>query len=113
MIDRGGAESGETERRQTEGSATATAARARSGRRFYWPHATDAEWNDWKWQFRNRVTTLDELKRLIPIPEGEHDVRRAVLKDFRMGIPPYYLALIDADDPDDPILRQSVPLAEE
>jgi L-lysine 2,3-aminomutase len=22
-----------------------------------------AEWNDWKWQFRNRITTVEELRR--------------------------------------------------
>jgi hypothetical protein len=32
-------------------------------------------------------------------PDGEWELPREVLRDFRMGIPPYYLALIDADDP--------------
>ena len=95
------------------GGVAATRARARLGRAHYFPEATDAEWNDWKWQFRHRITDLEQLVKLIPIPEGERALRREVLRDFRMGIPPYYLALIDADDPDDPILRQAVPLTEE
>jgi lysine 2,3-aminomutase len=97
---------------ETSSSPRGASAR-RIGRAYYYPEATDAEWNDWRWQFRNRVTTLDELLHFLPIPAAERGLRREVLRDFRMGIPPYYVALIDADDPDDPILRQSVPLTEE
>src|SRR6187397_1233170 len=85
----------------------------RTGRAHYFPDATDAQWSDWRWQYRNRVTTIEELERLLPFPASERDARREVLRDFRMGITPYYLSLIDADDPRDPILRQVVPLPEE
>ncbi len=84
-----------------------------SGRERYFPQASDAQWNDWRWQFKNRITTLDELTKLIPIPAAENAVRQEVLRDFRMGITPYYLSLVDADDPDDPILRQVAPIVEE
>jgi lysine 2,3-aminomutase len=40
-------------------------------------------------------------------------MRREVLRDFRMGITPYYLALVDPEDADDPILRQIAPIVEE
>ena len=86
---------------------------ARTGRAFFFPHATDEQWDDWKWQFRNRVSTLEELAKLLPIPAAEWAMRREVLRDFRMGITPYYLALVDADDKDDPILRQVAPIVEE
>ena len=89
------------------------AARARRGRERYFPAASDAQWNDWRWQFRERVTTLEELARHLPIPRAEWAARQQVLQDFSMGITPYYLSLIDADDPHDPILRQVVPLEEE
>ncbi len=85
----------------------------RTGRAFFYPGVTDAEWNDWKWQFKNRVTTLDELAAKLPIPPHELGLRKEVLSDFRMGITPYYLSLIDADDEADPILRQVVPLSDE
>ena len=67
----------------------------RTGRAFFYPGVTDAEWNDWKWQFKNRVTTLDELVAKLPIPPHELGLRKEVLSDFRMGITPYYLSLID------------------
>lgn len=94
-------------------STSTTEVQSRRGRAYYFPDATDEQWNDWRWQFRNRITTIDELLRYLPIPEVERAARREVLRDFRMGIPPYYLSLIDADDPNDPILRQCVPLQDE
>ena len=83
------------------------------GRHYYFPDATDAQWNDWRWQFRHRITTLEELSHFITVPTDEWDLRREILRDFRMGITPYYLSLIDPHDPDDPILRQVVPLRDE
>jgi lysine 2,3-aminomutase len=87
--------------------------RGESGRAFYFPQATDAEWNDWRWQFRNRVTSVDELARLLPFPEDQWFIKREILRDFRMGITPYYLSLIDPRDPNDPILKQVVPVTDE
>ena len=88
-------------------------ARAAAGRRLYYPDVPDSQWFDWKWQFRNRITTLEELHEKIPFPEEEWAIRREVLRDFRMGITPYYLTLMEKDDPEDPLLRQVVPLVEE
>jgi lysine 2,3-aminomutase len=85
----------------------------RSGRAHYFPGVPDADWNDWRWQFKHRITTLEQLARHVSIPESERAMRQAVLADFRMGITPYYLSLIDAGDEEDPILRQVVPLADE
>src|SRR5215471_6072848 len=87
--------------------------RANRGRARFFPDATDAEWNDWKWQFKHRITRLEELAALLPFPEKEWEMRREVLRDFRMGITPYYLSLVDPDDPADPILRQVAPIVEE
>jgi len=81
-----------------------------TGRQRFFPDATDAQWNDWRWQFRNRVTTVDELLKLVPKLAPQAAMQREILRDFRMGIPPYYMALIDPDDLDDPILKHSVPL---
>ena len=30
----------------------------------YFPHATTESWNDWKWQLRNAITGIDDLKKL-------------------------------------------------
>ena len=72
-----------------------------------------SDWNDWKWQVRNRIETLDELKKYIPLtPEEEEGVKKC-LGRLRMAITPYYLSLIDIDNPHDPVRRQAIPTADE
>jgi len=29
----------------------------------YWPEASQELWNDWKWQLKNRVTSLAQLEK--------------------------------------------------
>ena len=78
-----------------------------------WKNVTEKEWNDWKWQFRNRVTTVDQLKEIINLtPEEEAGVQKS-LKVLRMAITPYWATLMDPDDPHDPIRMQAVPTIKE
>ncbi len=77
------------------------------------PNVTDAEWNDWKWQVRNRIETLEQLKKYVSLtPEEEEGVAKS-LKTLRMAITPYYLSLINPDDPNDPVRKQAIPTAAE
>ena len=77
------------------------------------PNVTDAEWNDWKWQVRNRIETLEQLKKYVKLtPEEEEGVAKS-LKTLRMAITPYYLSLINPDDPNDPVRKQAIPTAAE
>lgn len=71
------------------------------------------QWNDWTWQAKNRITTLQDLKKYIALtPEEEQGIEKC-LATFRMAVTPYYLSLIDLNDPEDPIRKQAVPSAEE
>ncbi len=84
-----------------------------SRRNEMFPNVTDAEWNDWRWQVRNRVETLDELKRYIDLtPEEEEGVKKS-LETLRMAITPYYLSLIDPSNPNCPIRKQAIPTGSE
>lgn len=73
----------------------------------------DSDWNDWKWQVRNRIETLDELKKYIPLTAEEEEGVKKCLGRLRMAITPYYLSLIDINDPHDPVRRQAIPTADE
>ncbi len=73
------------------------------------PHATDEQWNDWKWQVKNRVETLEELKQHIDLTQSEEDGIKESLKTLRMAITPYYLSLIDINNPNCPVRKQSIP----
>ena len=77
------------------------------------PNVSDQDWNDWHWQVRNRIETLDELKKYVQLTEEEQEGVRSVLSTLRMAITPYYLSLINPDDPHDPIRKQCIPTAAE
>jgi lysine 2,3-aminomutase len=74
---------------------------------------TDDFWSDWKWQFRNRITTVEELANFIPLSETELARLKVVTLRYPLSITPYYLSLINPCDPDDPIGKQAVPSFEE
>ncbi|MBR5783906.1 MAG: lysine 2,3-aminomutase [Bacteroidales bacterium] len=73
------------------------------------PNVTDEQWNDWKWQVKNRIETLEELNKYIKLTEEEQEGVRKSLQTLRMAITPYYLSLIDPNDPNDPVRRQAIP----
>lgn len=73
----------------------------------------DESWNDWKWQLKNRIENVDELKKYLPLAPEEEEGARKCIEILRMAITPYYLSLIDPNDPDDPIRKQAVPTANE
>lgn len=72
-------------------------------------NVTDEQWNDWRWQVRNRVESLEELEKYINLTEEEKEGIKESLQTIRMGITPYYLSLIDENDPNCPIRKQAVP----
>ncbi|KGN93898.1 lysine 2,3-aminomutase [Porphyromonas crevioricanis] len=84
-----------------------------SRKQYYFPHVSEEDWNDWHWQVRNRIETLDELKKYVCLTPEEEDGVRESLKTLRMAITPYYLSLIDPEDPHDPVRKQAIPTAQE
>jgi len=75
-------------------------------------NVSDADWNDWKWQMRNRIRSVDELRQYLPVLEGKGRLEQ-VVKNYALAITPYYLSLIRDGDPRDPVFQMSVPAAEE
>ena len=70
-------------------------------------------WNDWRWHLRNKIESVEDLKKLTNIkPEDEEGITKC-LKEFRMAITPYYMSLIDLDNPNDPVWKQAVPSVNE
>ena len=82
-------------------------------RKELFPQVTDEQWNDWKWQVKNRIETYEQLSRYFTFAPDEAEGIKKALAKFRMAITPYYLSLIDPDDPYDPIRRQAIPAGEE
>ena len=84
-----------------------------SRRKELFPNVTDEQWNDWKWQVKNRIETLEDLKKYVSLtPEEEEGVKKT-LQTLRMAITPYYISLIDPNNPDCPVRKQAVPTGKE
>lgn len=86
----------------------------KSAGRGFWANATDAEWNDWRWQLKNRITSLAHLQKLLPTITPE-EYNGAVLANTKlaMAITPYFFNLIDPADENCPIRRQVIPREDE
>jgi lysine 2,3-aminomutase len=74
-----------------------------------WSDVTQEQWDDWKWQIRNRIDTIEDLKQVINLTDEEAEGIEAALKQLKMGITPYYALLMDPDDPNCPVRKQAVP----
>ena len=70
-------------------------------------------WNDWKWQIRHRIQSVNELSEIIELSETEKTDISKCLERFRMAITPYYVSLMQTGDVHDPIRMQAIPLIEE
>jgi len=76
--------------------------------------STSAEEHDWRWQAQHTVRDLASLERALRLTGAEREgTRRALSQGLPLAITPYYLSLIDPDDPHCPIRRQCVPVADE
>ncbi|MDO7789028.1 lysine 2,3-aminomutase [Desulforamulus aquiferis] len=71
------------------------------------------QWNDWRWQISNRITSVEQLSQFIDLSSREKEGINACLKKFRLAITPYYAALMHQSDRQCPIRRQAVPNAKE
>ena len=83
--------------------------------RGFWHDVPDALWDDWRWQLKNRVTTLEQLERLLPTltPEERAGALLAGRSKLAVAITPHFFNLIDPTDENCPIRRQVIPRIEE
>ena len=81
--------------------------------RRHFPDATAAEWNDWRWQLRNRIKSLDALERIVTLSEDERSAVKNHRGSLPVGITPYYAGLLSPDDPSEPLRRTHIPTGDE
>ena len=79
-------------------------------RKRYFPDATLADWSDWRWQVRNRVRDLPGLARIINLSQDEEIAIRRHTGSLPVGITPYYLTLLDRNNPAQGLRRTHVPV---
>ncbi|MGI5865036.1 MAG: lysine 2,3-aminomutase [Myxococcales bacterium] len=84
-----------------------------ASQRSIWKDTPDSDWNDWRWQLRNRITDLATLEKVVELTPEARDEFERTTAEFNMAITPYYASLMDPKDPHCPVRMQSVPVAAE
>jgi len=83
---------------------------AQAFKKRFFPDASLAEWNDWRWQLRARVKTLQDLARIIRLSEDEATAISSHKGSLPVGVTPYYAHLFDEFDPAQGLRRTHVPV---
>ena len=87
--------------------------RSRAFRRRFFPDAAATDWNDWRWQLRNRIRDMADLARVIQLSADEHDAVARHSGPLPVGITPYYASLLSETDPMQPLRRTHIPVGGE
>jgi lysine 2,3-aminomutase len=70
---------------------------------------SEGEWNDYRWQLANRLTTVADFEQVLNFTAGQRADLEACMGKFRVSVTPYYASLMDPDDPHCPVRMQAVP----
>jgi lysine 2,3-aminomutase len=79
----------------------------------FFPHVEPADWNDWEWQMRNRVTNVRALSSFLQLSEDERSAIQNNMGSLRVCITPYYASLLDPEDPAQSLRKTVVPVTKE
>ena len=74
---------------------------------------SEREWNDWRWQLRHRITTLDQIKEILELTPEEIEGINHSKGRLAMAVTPYFANLMDPVNPNCPVRRQAIPRIEE
>jgi lysine 2,3-aminomutase len=87
--------------------------RTRAFRKRFFPHVDPAQWNDWRWQARSRIRSLEELSRIFELSDDERDAVARHQGSLPLGITPYYASLMSREDAMEPLRRTHIPVGSE
>ncbi len=72
--------------------------------------STLSNWNDWKWQLKNSISTVEQFEKLtgIVFSDEEKEQLKKTTDKFPLSITPYYASLISKKNYEhDPVFKQS------
>jgi lysine 2,3-aminomutase len=78
-----------------------------------WQHIPAVDWRDWTGQLKNRITSIEQLERLMALTPEEKAGCLFAKEKLALAITPYFFNLIDRNDPNCPIRRQVIPRIDE
>ncbi len=99
-----------TVKERERGASFPQSERSRAFRRRFFPTATAALWNDWRWQLQHRIRELAELAQVIRLSPGERAAVARHSGPLPVGITPYYASLLSETDPAQPLRRTHIPV---
>jgi len=102
-----------TEEIEPPGQMASFHSRILSFRQRFYPGVTCTEWDNWRWQLRNRITDLYELERIIPLSDDERNAIIRLGPLFPVAITPYYASLLDRNNSSQPLRRTVLPVSHE
>ena len=103
----------ETPKKQVKYLRFPASTNSRAFRQKFYPNASIHDWNDWKWQIRNRIRKLDQLERFLDLTPDEADAVRKRTANLPIAITPYYLSLLDPQNPEQSLRKTHVPVGDE
>jgi lysine 2,3-aminomutase len=77
-------------------------------RQTFYPDVTDHQWNDWRWQLRNRIKDLTGLERIIHLSDDERAAIQQYQGTMPVAVTPYFASRIDTQNPQQPLRRTVV-----
>src|SRR5262245_9267558 len=77
------------------------------------PRFAGPRYASWQEAMKDAVRDVDELGRLLDLPEDFAPAARDASRQFRLFVPRGFLARMRPGDPADPLLRQVLPIADE
>lgn len=72
-------------------------------------NANQKDWENYNWQLKNRFSNPKDIVEIIGEEFANIKTMDKIGKSYRFAISPYYLSLIEANNPNCPIALQSVP----
>ncbi len=78
-----------------------------------WQHIPESDWQDWTWQLKHRITSLEQLEELMELTDDERAGCAHANQKLALAVTPYFFNLIDRNNPDCPIRKQVIPRAGE
>lgn len=74
-------------------------------RKIKYPHISDNDWNNWRWQIKHSLRSLDQLEEIFPLSLDEKEMIKSRKHRLPIAITPYYAALLHQSSP---ALRKTV-----
>ncbi len=79
----------------------------------YFPEATEKDWLNYKWQLKNSVRNIGQLARFLTLTDNEIRPEEPIHNTLPLQITPYYLSLLDKDNPEQGLRKTMVPVLDE